>query len=734
MAVIGKIQKRSGLIFAIVLIALAAFVLGDLLTGKGGGNKGLYLPIAAVDGEKIPQREFFAKVEKQLDMQKQQTGQENISNTEVFQIKQQVYNTMLRDILLGKQYEKLGLALPEIKGAVPSISRDELLDLIYGNNPHTFIVQNFRDPQTGEFNPALVKNFLNYIRQTKEGDDQDQLEQVLMQEKQWENLVEYIKSDRLSTKYNTLIKKAYYVPKPLAKFNYELRNKTANVRYYAVRYNTIPDSAAVLTDADYQKYYDEHKLMSERRNETRELDYVFFEVLPSEADIKAIEERVNETVNLFTGIEIADIPAFVNRFSGSGYDSTFIKRGTLSFMLDSLMFSQDVGYTYGPYFEDNAYHITRLVDRQTRSDSLKASHILIAYQGSARAEESTTRSKVQAQKTADSLFAVIKANPSRFEEIASVINDDPTAKTKQGDLDWFNDGLMAYDFNEFCAKGKIGEMGVVETVFGYHIIKVTGKTEPLQKIRMAQVNFALEPSQETYDEYWKKSSKFVGEVRNKEDFERVINEQGLNKRSASLEIMSYDIPGLENPRELVMWAFSSETNEGDVSTKVFEFGNKYVIGLVREVRAKGIPSVEEVKEEIEILVRRDKKAEMITKQLQDAFTAGKNFYSIASQFNVNVDTLDFLRFDFGTLRSYGPEPYVIGKMFAAKPGETSKPLKGEQGIFVFILDEIKEPEPTEDHSMLIMQMKSMFEGRVDGEVYNALERRAKIEDNRILFF
>jgi peptidyl-prolyl cis-trans isomerase D len=428
-----------------------------------------------------------------------------------------------------------------------------------------------------------------------------------------------------------------------------------------------------------------------------------------------------------------DIPSFVNRIPDNTYDSTYIKKGTLPIILDSIMFAAEPGLVYGPYLEENAYHMVRLMDRQSRPDSLKASHILIAYQGSARAE-GNTRSKIQAQKTADSLFAEIKRNPERFEEIAAVINDDPTAKEKSGDLDWFVDGLMVHDFNEFCVKNKPGEMAVIETVFGYHIVKVTGKTESTPKIRLARVHINLEPSQDTYDDYWKQASKFVGEVRTIEDFDQTITRDGLNKRTASLETMTFDIPGLDNPREMVMWAFGEEVEKGAVSEKVFEFGNKYVIAAVREVRKKGVPTLEEVKADIEVLVRRDKKAEILTKQLTDAFAATKDFYAVAQKFNCNVDTLDFMRFDFSSVRGYGPEPYLIGKVFASTAKQMSPPIKGVQGVYVFITDTFTEATPTEDYSMMIMQLKSMFESRVDGEIYQALERAAKIEDNRILFY
>lgn len=733
MAIIGKIQKRSGLIFAIVLIALAAFVLGDFIKGNRG-NGGRYLPIAKVDGEKISQRDFFAKVDKQLDLRKQQTGEENVSNAEVFQIKQQVYATMLRDILLGRQYEKLGLSVSDENGSLPSISRDELNDLVYGNNPHPFIVQNFRDPQTNEFNPALVKNFLNYMKQAKESGNAEQLEQVALQEKQWENLIEYIKNDRLNTKYNNLIKKAYYIPKALAKHNYELRNKVANFRFFGVRYNTLSDSAVTLTDADYLKYYDEHKNEYKRKQETRDIDYVYFEVVPSDADIKAIELRVSETLEAFKTVDIADVPAFVNRIPDNIYDSTFIKKGSMSIQADSIMFASELGYVYGPYLEENAYRMIKLIDRQSRPDSLRASHILISYQGAANAAETTTRSKVQAQKTADSLLADIKKNPQKFEDVAAVINDDPKAKEQKGDLDWFADGVMVSEFNEFCVKSKTGEMAVIETVFGYHIVKVTGKTEPNTKIRIANIHFNLEPSQDTYDEYWKKASKFVGEVRSIEDFDKAVTEQGLNKRSANLETMTIDIPGLENPRELVQWAFNEETEKGGVSKKVFEFGNKYVIAVVREVKVKGIPQLEEIKKDIEVLVRRDKKAEILIKQLSDAIAAKPDFNAIASKFNVNVDTLDFLRFDFSSVRGYGPEPYLIGKVYASTPKQMSKPVKGVQAVYLFIVDGFTEAPATEDYSMMIMQLKGSFEQRVDNQVYQSIEDRAKIEDNRILFY
>ena len=184
MALIGTIRKQSGLLVIIVGVALAAFVLGDFLSPRSGRQQ---VNIAKVLGEEITYKQFDEKVEQSIETQKRNQNKESLTAEEIFNIKQQTYDQITQKILLDKEYMNLGIA----------VSADELFDQIQGENPHAYILQYFKDPETQKYDPELVRR---YLKQLNEMDAASRT--------QWDVFVEAIKDDRLKTKYKNLISKA----------------------------------------------------------------------------------------------------------------------------------------------------------------------------------------------------------------------------------------------------------------------------------------------------------------------------------------------------------------------------------------------------------------------------------------------------------------------------------------------------------------------------------------------
>ena len=711
MAIIGKIRNYGGVIVIIVGVALASFVLGDFIRKKPKTAKNP----GEVAGEKIAWRDFEQKVDERSEMMKQQTGKENLTADQVFQLRDDVWKNLVRDIILGHEYDDLGLV----------VSAEELWDLVQGKEPHKFILQNFSDPQTGQFNPAQVRTFLQNL---------DQYEQQKPGTKaQWLSLEESIKSDRIFNKYLNLIKGGYYVPKALAQKDFEQKNKKVVFRFIADKYSNIADNAVTVTQDDFQKYYDAHKQEYEQE-ESCDLDYVVFDVNPSDADLKKADADVKQITEDFGKQENKDVPTFVNRYSDEKYDSLYFKKGALPMLLDSVVFKAKKGTILGPYFNDFTYTIAKVMDFEVRPDSMKASHILIAYKGAMKAAESVTRTKEAAKKIADSLLTVIKKNPKRFDTLAKKISDDPTAKEKSGDLGWFADGNMVGPFNEACVKGKEGDMKVVETDFGFHIIKVTGKKKPENKVQVAVITKKIEASNETYQTIYSQASSFAGENSTNELFNKSVVNKKINKRLAEeIKPMSNSIAGLDAPREIIRWAYDEKTKKGDVS-KVFDLQGKYVVASLKEMRKKGTPTLDQIKTQIEPLVKREKKAETIIKKINSLKTASTTIDQLAEKENAKIDTLDFITFSSYSLPGYGPEPEVIGTLLTLKKGVLSEPLKGKTAVFVVYVDNFIDPSVAPNYRDVKNQIIANFKNRVGYDVYNTLEKSAKVTDNRILFY
>ena len=704
MALIGKIRKHSAFLLIVIGIALAAFILGDFTRKRSrGGNY-----VGKVNGDQISISDFNSKVDENINMQKLNSGKDNLTAAESFNIKNSTWNQMVMDMLLNKEYEKLGL----------NITTEELDDQIRGKNPHQYIQQNFRDPETGQFNPALVNNFLQNLDKV----DPKMKERYLYLEKA-------IKIDRLETKFKNLITKGYYVPKAFAQMNYEASSKLAQIRYFAPKYQAIPDNSVKLTDEDFQKYYDENKYKFDQEA-SRDLDYVVFDVTPSATDVKKITDEVNKLNEEFK--TTTEIQSFINSVSDTRFDSTWHKKGTLSPMIDSMLFNAAVGQFYGPYQENNAFHIAKLLAVQMRPDSMKASHILISFNG-ANGNQDSKRTKKEANRIADSICSVVKKDAAKFDAIAKSTSDDPSAKKNNGDLGWFADGSMVGPFNEAVLKGKVGDYTVVESPFGYHVIKITGKKEPVKKIKVAMLDRIIEPGNQTFQDIYVKASSFQGASKTMSAFENNIKKQNLNKREAQyVREMDNTIAGLTSPRELIRWAYNADRKKGDVST-VFDVEGAYVVAVVKEIREKGISPLEQIKKQIEPLVKRDKKAQMLTAKLNSALAKTKDLNALAAQFSTKVDTASITFMGYN-LPGYGRELSVIGRAFSEKPGVLSKPIKGEMGVFVVLVDKYQPAPPVNDYNNMKNMMMGSFSSQAANQIFTVMKDKAKIKDNRLLIY
>ncbi|MEI8201813.1 MAG: SurA N-terminal domain-containing protein [Bacteroidota bacterium] len=705
MAVIGRIRKRSGIIIVIVGVALASFVLGDFI--KKGPKK--TTTFAKIAGDKVSYQDFEAKVLEQEETYKQQSGKENLTNDEAFQIKQQAWGQMVREIILTKQLDELGL----------TVSTDELDDLIRGKNPHPYVSQAFKDPETGQFNPTAVTNFLNNI---------DKVEPAM--KKNYLNLEKAIKNDRLNTKYTNLISKSYYLPTAFAKRMYNESSTVAKLRLVALNYKTIDDKLAVVTDDDLKKYYEGHKNQYEQQP-SRDLEYVVFEVLPSKTDLEQIQKEVATT---FTEFEQAtDIANFVNSNSDSRYDSSFIKLGVYPAQLDSFLTSKPIGSILPPFTSNNNYYMAKLLDIQARPDSLKATHILISYKEAKNADPQQARTKESAKIKADSIYAVVKKDPTQFAKFVSQSTDDPSAKKNKGDLGWFTDGSMVKPFNDAVLEGKVGDITLVETDFGYHIIYITGKTNPIKKYKVAVVTKAIAASKETDQAIFVKANKFASDNKTAEAFNKAVVAQGLNKRQGEyIQPMDKSLPGLTAGREIIHWAYNENTTKEMVSS-VFNIDNNYIVAYVKEIREKGIASFEQAKTYMEPMVKREKKGEMLVQKFNTNLSKTKDLYQLATNLSSKVDTTD-LTFSAYNLAQYGPEPKVVGRVFSLAKGTLSAPIAGDNGAYVVMVDSISLPQPTKDYKMIRMQAANMFQSRVSNQIFQVLEKKADIEDNRYMFY
>lgn len=695
MAVIEKIRGKAGLLIGIVGFSLAAFVLGDFFSSKNAFSSG-DTSVGEINGKNVNVMDFEEKVQTQVENYKLQSSTETVDQNTMDQMREQVWNQLINDMVLKPQIEKIGL----------QCSPKELLDMVQGKNPHPQIKQAFTDPKTGQFNPSSVAQFLKNM-------DNDQSGRT---RRQWVLFENAIREERISQKYYNLLKGGMYVTRAEAIDDYISRNKPVNVRFVSIPYATIVDSTIEVTDAELKTLYNA-TMKKYKQEASASIEYVTFEIQPSQEDRQASMTEISKLAEEFRAT--ANDSAFVALNSDNPFNPAFNKKGSLPFNIDSLMFSSPVGFVYGPYEEGQQLRLAKLSAVKMLPDSVKASHVLLRIEGA-------NKDNVLAQ--ADSIKKALQGGAD-FKMMSDKYSTDEGAKSKGGDLGWFQPGMMVKEFNDACFEGKKGDYTIVETQFGIHIIHIADQGKPSRQVRVAFVDKKVEPSSKTYQGVYAKANEFASKNTTAEAFDKAVTDQKLMAvKEPNVMENSRQVGPLENSRELVRWSFKGEI--GEVS-KAFEFGSRFVVAKINERREKGFSTIEQIKDQLTAEVRKEKKAAMLSEKLTKG---GNNLDAMARAVGQPVQTADNVSFASPILGNTGMESYVVGYLTAMKAGQTSKPLKGLNGVYVVQVLNFPEVKPPADVREAQNQVRSQLQSRSQYESYNALREKAGIVDKRAKFY
>lgn len=699
MAVIGKIRQRAGLLLIFVGLSMVAFIAGDLLTSNRPFLSGDRTTIAKIGGEKIDAQDFENMVLANIEKMKLSQNKESLDQQTIDQVRDQTWGELLNNKLINSQIKKTGL----------TVSSEEVFDMVQGKNVHPQIKQSFTDPNTKQFSTQSVIQFLKNM-------DNDQTGKTRMQ---WVNFENYIIQDRLQNKYYDMIKGGMYVTTQEAKQDYLNKGRSASFRYVQLNYNTIPDSSITLTDADLQKAYNENKEKFKNAEEIRTMDYIVWNVVPSAEDRTAAFQYISKLYDPF--VQSTSDSLFVATNSDDPIDYSYHKKGTLSPVLDT-MFSSPIGKIAGPYEENNAVKISKLIGEKMMPDSVQARHILFKVD---KPEDSTAVRHV-----ADSVYNLIKKG-SKFETHVS-LSQDPGSAAKGGDLGWFQPGMMVPEFNDFCFDNKKGSLGFVKTQFGYHIIEITNQSAASKQIRVATITRKIEPSTKTYQTYFAQANEFAGTNTTAQSFEKAAKDKNLNIRKAErLTENEKNLAGIEGVRPLVQWAFRAKKDE---VSKAFEFADKFVVARVTGIKEKGYPPLDQVKDLVEPEARKNKKAQILIEKLNGALNGAATIDAVASKLSVSAAQADNITIASPYIANLGQEQTLVGTAFAIEKNKLSKPIKGDQGVYVIQVITINEPPATKDYSENKKQLIQQRVSRAQYETFNALKEKAKVEDFRGRFY
>ncbi|MGC9331274.1 MAG: peptidylprolyl isomerase [Bacteroidales bacterium] len=698
MAVLQKIRNRAGvLVIVFVGVALFLFIV-DPSTFEGIFNNKQKNDIAEVNGKSISYTEYQHEVEKLTNFVKEAQQKSSLDPETIDEIRSTVWKQLLNKYLLAETIDELGI----------SVSQDEMENLLWGSNIHPIIQQNFANPQTGQLDTSYVQQFFSQA-------DQDQRIKIIA-----EYFKESIRLDRINTKYETLLTKGFYVPTPLAKEDYLNSNIKVNFAYMGKMYKTIPDEDIEVKETDLKSYYDQHKYMFENEESTREIEYVSFDIVPTSEDSAKIVSELNELKNRFVNTD--DNMAFVQMHSDNLVRQQYFAPEEIPGNYGEDIFEKELGFISDIIKTDTTYMIFKLVGVETIPDSVKARHILIQPDGLTTLE--------QAHAKIDSIKSEIEKGAS-FEDMARQYSMGPSAQ-KGGDLGWFGPGQMIKPFNDACFYGKAGDLPIIESQLGVHLIKIEEQSEPTKKAQLAIVNKDIDYSNDTYQKTYAEASRFASNNNTPESFDKAVVEKHMVKKIASgLKENDKNISGLEYPRDIIKWAFDAE--KGDIS-EVFESGDKFVIAKLAEIQNKGTAPFEQVKKDVETIVIKKKKADIFIETITEAMKENNEIAVIAEKLGARVDTAKNISFNSFSVPRLGIEPRLIGRATHLEPQAIDGPIEGNNGVYLYKVTLKMEAPDIENYSQQQIRLKSQLSIRVGYELLDALKKASDIEDNRSDFF
>lgn len=702
MAAIGTIRKHYGIVVLLIGFAIAAFVISDALHMESGVFFRESDSVGKIRGQEISYRDYDALFQQNRQNYINRTGQTNIDPQTLHQINDQTWNQIVQEMVMGKEYEDLGLTL----------TSDELLDLVQREDRiHPLVVQSFTDPETNRFDRDIVVNFLQTM-------DQRPVEQI----QQWLQLEEMIVNDKLREKYLKLVEKSLYYTDLQAKHQIMNETKSADVLFTGLSTESIPDEDITFTDRQLRNFYDETK-KNYKQEEYRSFEYVSFEVRPLKEDTLHALEEVNRLIPLFS--DASNDSVFVRVNSERRNPIEWYPISQLDEYLQNKILDMDTGMVAGPFKENDTYNIAKLVE--IKEDSInyyRASHILI------QSDDDTDEAKRNALNEANRILNLI-VRGADFAEMASEYGTDGTA-VQGGDLGWFKEGDMVKEFENAVASGKKGDLKVVETEFGVHVIKIT-ENKLNKQFKIAQVSKAIYPSQSTYQKKHREAYQLRAELAKNTDFSQVIQEKGLARRLAE-EVKKTDrsFGGFENPREVIRWVF--DNSKGSISN-VVEIENSFVIVHITDVVEEGYPPLDKVRDEAEAEFINKLKKDKLKDKLRIAVQNYSTIEEIASSVNAETHRIPGHIFMNHNIPGFESQLSFTGAVFGLNEKQISPPVIGNNAVFViyvesFIINEIGEDELNHRKEQGRHQITAIAQPKT----IEALNELGDVQDTRYRFY
>lgn len=708
MAILGQIRSKSIFLIIVIGLALFAFVISGVFDGKGYQAQE---PVGVINGEDVLIEDFRGQVDF-LERNYNQKGMIAVNN---------VWNQRLRSEILRQQFEITGIQ-----------SGKDHLQNILKNNPTFNSDQQFLN-DAGIFDIDKFKTLIIELKTT----NPEAYEQ-------WKNQEKIFESQSNEQIYFNLVNAGVNYTQADGKFEYTLQNDNVDIEYVQIPYSSVDDSLITYSESDLKKYIasneDEFKV-----NSSRDIEYVIFEEKPSLEDEKAIKNRLNKflkeskefnevskldeiTPSLTTAKNIKE---FINEYSETSFDSIYLPKGSLPADHANLLFNLNNNQTYGPYLDGDYFKISRMLDKKI-GGSVRSSHILISYKGAQQANPNVSRSKNAAKKEANNILRKIRKSPKSFTELAFEFSDGPS-KSRGGDLGFVQDGNMVKPFNDFIFSKRVGSTGVVETDFGFHVIKVVAKDD---LVLLASITEKNVPSDATSDKVFNSATKLEMNLSKEGDLNALSNKENYTIKSVNgIQILDNDFPGLKDQRRIVQWLFSESTNLSDFKRFDLPKGG-YLIAQVINMVEEGLSDVQDVSYKVLPMILKTKKADFIISKNDNSLSVEE----IAEINGIEVKKALALNQKNATITGSGLEPLVIGASFGTSLNESSDFIIGENGVYKLKVIKRKDTntstDPIDSNFIISYKNQLLNSNRTSSfaRVYESLKENAEVTDNRSVYY
>jgi peptidyl-prolyl cis-trans isomerase D len=703
MSVIQTIrQKYLGLMIGSIVVALVGFLLMDALQNNGSnlfGNNDRTL--GSINGNTVSNEEYISLEQKYMENARSKNAK--LTEAEGEEVKAQAWDDLVNQKLLEAEYEKLGI----------DVSNKELQGMLTSEYADPMIQQNFRDPATGIFDASKVKQYLDGMRTSKD----------TAQKKQWLDFEKGLIKQRLAQKYTGMVAMGTYMPKGMIDAKMVERNSLAATDYVKIPYTTIDDSKVTVTDADITAFMQKYKGSFTLQDAIRKSDYVSFDVIPTSADTQMSLGIINANAAEFATTQ--NMEEFIGRNSDQGFTKDYFAKGRANTPMTDSMSNNAVSSVAGPYFEEGAFKLFKVLDKKSLPDSARVTHILIAI--------TKEMNEDNAEKKIDSLMAVVKGGGD-LSQLASQFSDDNGSKAKGGDLGYFAQGMMMPEFSEPCFFGAKGDLKKVKTNYGWHLLRVVDQKDFKPCAKVAVFSKTLKASEGTMNAVYTKASQFADGVKDKASFDAAVKKNNTTKRIAEGIIANQNsIQGMGSARDIVRWAYDKETKVGSVSgIKTVKDGliDKYVVACLSEIANPGLAPVSMVRERLSGEIKKQKKAAMIAAQYKSATSLA----DIASKSGQTVATADTVLLAGSMNPVLGNEAKVVGACFnKVNSTKVSEGIYGNDGVFFIKVKSvtpstIKASEADYQRERMMNQMQSSQ--NIGRSIPAILKKKGNVKDNR----